>query len=324
MKEQDANGPPPDGGAGPTGDGDAKVPKAPVRLMALRLAILAAIAIAALAAGVLIFSRGARPPASQPPAPPAVQADGRTDAQPGAQPPGAAGAAGAQAVARSDPRRADPQNPQPEPPPRTLTIWQNNAFVVSDPDRQTTVYEFSLSTRGSAIGKLEDIAIQTDRGPITVDGAMDGTEENGYRTGRLEAAGFVDSFEITGATATVDGKPGQDLMPDLRVSDYQPWPILLPGDPVSIISSVRYHEIPKFLVDAPVEFGSSVESPPTVYVSDFVEAAVEIYREEMKTELMIWNGATLLDRPVDGPYIVLFNRGGVNGFSVMEPSAGAN
>jgi hypothetical protein len=215
----------------------------------------------------------------------------------------------------------DARTSRTDPPERFITIWQNNAWTVPDPDRRLSVYEFSLSARGSPLGVVEDIAIETNLGRISVPGVLGGTPAGGYRTARLETDEYGYAVAIAAATATVDGVPGRDIVPYLRILDYQPMPILLPDDPESVLNSVRYYEIPKFLVDAPVDFGEGARDAPMLYISDFVEAAVQIYRDMEDTDLMVWNGATLLDRPVEGPYVVLFSRDGVNGFSVMQPSA---
>ncbi|MDR2612939.1 MAG: hypothetical protein LBG06_08985 [Deltaproteobacteria bacterium] len=180
---------------------------------------------------------------------------------------------------------------------------------------------FSVSTRGSSLGTLEDIEIETDHGRIAVPGPMDGTPAGGYREAELETGADVYAFRVERATATIDGRPGQDILPYLYVHDYQPMPILLPGDPESFLDSVRYYEVPKFLVDAPVDFGEAVEAPPALHISDFVEAAVQVYLEG-GVSLLVFNEATLIARPVDGPYLVLRSRDGVNGFTVRVPSRG--
>jgi hypothetical protein len=215
-----------------------------------------------------------------------------------------------------------PQGPvlPPDLPARSITIWQSNSRNVQVGSRWTSVFEFAISTRGSPLGVLEDIVIETNAGTILVPGPMDGTAEGGYRTAELETEVAVYAFYVRSATATVYGMPGQDILPYLRVEDIQPRPILLPDDPESVLEAVRYFEISKFLADVPIDFGSSLGRAPILYPPDLVEAAVLTYRDLEGVNIMVWNGATLMDRPVEGPYIVLFNRDGVNGFSVMEPS----
>ncbi|MDR3152708.1 MAG: hypothetical protein LBW85_00195 [Deltaproteobacteria bacterium] len=218
------------------------------------------------------------------------------------------------------PPRIRAQEPIPDLPGRTVTIWQGNArYRIGGAGE--TVYEFSLSTRGASLGTLENIVIETDHGRIEVPGPMDGTPEGGYVKAELATDEYVESFMIKSATATVNGQQGMDILPFMYVHEYQPMPVLLPGDPESFLDSVKYYEMHKFVVDAPIDFGDAFENPPLLYISDFVEAAVQIYLES-QVSLLVFNEATLLARPVEGPYVVLHNRDGINGFSVMLPGAG--
>jgi hypothetical protein len=263
-------------------------------------------------------------------APASADASGEAGAAGGAGETGEAGAPVALDAATGDPSgaapvyRADiPRQPVerfPDVPSRSVTIWQGNARY-ADAAGRSTVYEFSVSTRGSSLGELTDIVFETDHGRITVPGPMDSSPDGGYRTAELVTDEYVDSFTVKKATATVNGVPDQDILPYLFIHDYQPMPVLLPGDPPGFLDSVRYYEIPKIIVDAPVVFGDEIEDPPRLYISDFVEAAVQIYQEN-GVNLLVFNGATLVARPSRGPYITLHNRDGMNGFSVREPSGG--
>jgi hypothetical protein len=212
----------------------------------------------------------------------------------------------------------------PDLPPRIIKIWQSNYRLDDDPTRPVMRFEFTLDTRGSSVGRLENILIDTNFGDIAVDGYMDSSEECGFRTAWLETSEpRIEYFEIEGATATLRGELGQDIMDYLYLQeDIQPRPIIFSTDSPDMINAIKKFEIPKFLKDAPVYFGEQNGSLPERYFSDFVDAAVREY-ERQNTRLLLFHGAGLINRPVEGPYISLFfNVEGIVGFSVMTPGGG--
>jgi hypothetical protein len=272
-----------------------------------------------------VLAREACSPA--PPAPPGAGGSGAARGTSPAQPGGRASAQGddqlsAQADSRDYGDLVHQYNP-PDIPPFFIKIWQSNYKLVKSGSENLFCYEFTLDTRGSSVGKLDDIKIRTDHGYALIDGVMNDSEEEGFKTAWLATyENNIEYFVIESVNATWRNLPDKDVSEYLFMKeDIQPRPLLTPTDSPDIINAIKKFEIPKLLINGLVEFGALGKSLdlPRTYFSDFVDAAVEYY-DQQNINLMMFHGARLVDRPVNGPYISLFfNEEGVVGFSVMHP-----